>query len=205
MQEKTPFTLRMHRAESWLKKAEETEDDDTRFITLWIAFNAAYANELPGMRASDKSSLSRFLNLICTLDRSEDIYHLVWQRFSGSIRLLLNTPYVFQPFWDYHNQLISESAWQEDFQRAKVRVNRALAEQDTSVVLSTVFERIYTLRNQIIHGGASFGSRANRTQVRNCCAILLAFLPLMFAIMRAHPDANWGKPFYPLISDPTQP
>ena len=41
------LALRTHRALSWLQRAEqEVEDGDARFIFLWIAFNAAYANEI---------------------------------------------------------------------------------------------------------------------------------------------------------------
>ena len=40
---------------SWLHRAEQCEDEDGRFIFLWIAFNAAYAQDLaepirPGTR-----------------------------------------------------------------------------------------------------------------------------------------------------------
>ena len=36
----------MHRALSWLQRAEAAgEDDDVAFVCLWIAFNAAYADE----------------------------------------------------------------------------------------------------------------------------------------------------------------
>ena len=39
----TPLGLRVHRAISWLTRAErEGADADVRFILLWIAFNAAY-------------------------------------------------------------------------------------------------------------------------------------------------------------------
>jgi len=39
------LSLRVHRALSWLNRAEqETEDIDAKFIFLWVAFNAAYAN-----------------------------------------------------------------------------------------------------------------------------------------------------------------
>ena len=45
----TPFTLRMHRSLSWLKRAEAAgSDDDVSFICLWIAFNAAYAQDTGG-------------------------------------------------------------------------------------------------------------------------------------------------------------
>lgn len=38
--------LRAHRAISWIGRAEACgDDDDARFIFLWIAFNAAYADE----------------------------------------------------------------------------------------------------------------------------------------------------------------
>jgi len=38
--------LRVHRALSWLDRSEQCTDDyDGKFIFLWIAFNAAYANE----------------------------------------------------------------------------------------------------------------------------------------------------------------
>ena len=37
------LSLRVHRALSWLNRAEQCQDDDGRFIFLWISFNAAYA------------------------------------------------------------------------------------------------------------------------------------------------------------------
>lgn len=40
--------LRAHRAISWIGRAEACgEDDDARFIFLWIAFNAAYLHFTP--------------------------------------------------------------------------------------------------------------------------------------------------------------
>jgi hypothetical protein len=38
--------LRVHRALSWLNRAEQEGDPDSRFIFLWIAFNAAYATAI---------------------------------------------------------------------------------------------------------------------------------------------------------------
>jgi len=40
------WSLRLHRAISWLKRSEqETNDPDARFIFQWVALNAAYARE----------------------------------------------------------------------------------------------------------------------------------------------------------------
>lgn len=42
------LTPRIYRALSWLNRAEQADDADGRFIFLWIAFNAAYAQEIEG-------------------------------------------------------------------------------------------------------------------------------------------------------------
>ena len=40
--------LRVHRAISWLGRAEQAGDNhDVRFILLWVSFNAAYAQGAP--------------------------------------------------------------------------------------------------------------------------------------------------------------
>lgn len=47
------LNIRVHRALSWLKRAEMAEaenDDDGRYIFLWIAFNAAHASEIDEYR-----------------------------------------------------------------------------------------------------------------------------------------------------------
>src|SRR3546814_1876320 len=62
--------LRVHRAISWIGRAEACgEDDDARFVFLWIAFNAAYADETefqvvqPGERAAFVGYFSRLIAL----------------------------------------------------------------------------------------------------------------------------------------------
>ncbi len=42
-----PLTLRVHRALSWVLRSEAAgEDEDVRFIPLWIGFNAAYSGDV---------------------------------------------------------------------------------------------------------------------------------------------------------------
>ncbi|MDO4907972.1 HEPN domain-containing protein [Neisseria sp.] len=195
-----PLRLRLHRSLSWLKRAEAAEDLDTRFITLWIAFNAAYAREIDGRTLpGDRSDFRGFLRTVCRMDRDKAVYQLVWQTFSGSIRVLLENRFVFQPFWDFHNGKISEDAWLNDFAQAKRKAQAALAAQDTDTVLLVVFDRLYMLRNQMVHGGATFESRANRSQLRDACAVLSGLIPLILMVMQQNAGHDWGKPFYPYI------
>ena len=48
--------IRLHRAISWVSCAEDLDDNvDLKFITLWIAFNACYAdNEAHQFELSEK-------------------------------------------------------------------------------------------------------------------------------------------------------
>ena len=106
------FGLRIHRALSWLARAELCEnDDDARFIFLWIALNSASADEIQRLGATEQSVLDQFLNRLVSLDRQNLLYELVWTKFAGPVRLLLDNQFVFQPFWDYQNGRISERRW----------------------------------------------------------------------------------------------
>ena len=47
--------LRVHRAISWLGRAEaEVDDDDVRFILLWVGFNSVYARDLRTETATER-------------------------------------------------------------------------------------------------------------------------------------------------------
>lgn len=193
--------LRVHRALSWLHRAETAkEDDDAAFIFYWIAFNAAYANELrDGDLEGERSVFTEYFGRLTSLDQENRIYDAIWQRFPQEIRLLLENRYVFQPFWRHHNREPGYEAWHSSFKRSKRRVAVALKEQDTKAILSTLFDRLYVLRNQLVHGGATWNSAVNRDQVRDGARILGALVPVFIDLMMDNPSATWGAPYYPVI------
>ena len=45
-------------------------------------------------------------------------------------------------------------------------------------MLSIVLSRIYVLRNQLVHGGATWGSSVNREQLRDCTRFMAKLVPL---------------------------
>ena len=59
--------------------------------------------------------------------------------------------------------------------------------------------RLYTLRNQLIHGGATWNSAINRNQVRDGVRILSWLLPIFIDLMMDAPDADWGGLHYPVV------
>lgn len=194
------LSLRVHRALSWLDAAEKTPDLDTRFVLLWIAFNAAYALEFDADRPLHEQRLfGNFLRRVSALDGDQQVYAIIWSEFSRSIRLLLDNRYVFRPFWDYRTGKLSASAWEEQFAEAKAKAHRALGRRDTLAVLKEVFSRLYTLRNQIVHGGATWKSAVNREQLRDGVRILERLVPAVIGIMMDHPSEHWGAPAYPVV------
>ena len=194
------LNLRVHRALSWLQRAEMAEDEDGRFIFLWVAFNAAYATEIDDdRRLSEQETFKAFLEKLCELDAHQQIEQLVWQEFSGSIRILLDTPFVLQSFWDYHSGKISEAQWKERLAQGKKMATQALASSNTPQLLGVVFNRLYTLRNQLIHGGATWNSSVNRKQLKDCANLLGKLVPVIIELMMTHPDTLWGDACYPVV------
>jgi hypothetical protein len=198
------LSLRVHRALSWLHRAEqlaEQNDVDGQFILLWIAFNAAYATDIDEKyRESEQQTFRGFLEKLTELDKGHKRFDaLVWQEFPKSIRVLLDNQYVFQDFWKFQNGSLAEEVWKRNFEAANHAARIALGRQDTVTVLSVVLARIYTLRNQILHGGATWGSSVNREQLRDCTNFMAKLVPLVIEVMMDHPETLWGDAVYPVV------
>lgn len=195
------LALRVHRSLSWLSRAEQAESDpDGRFIFLWIAFNAAYATEIDERyRLSQQETFRAFLQKLADLDRKGRIEELIWKEFPGSIRLLLDNQYVFQDFWSFHNGKITAAEWRTRFDEARHAAHAALGKRDTVTVLGITLSRIYTLRNQLMHGGATWNSAVNRNQIRDCTSFMGKLVPLVIEIMLDHPETLWGDACYPVV------
>lgn len=86
------LSLRIHRALSWLNKAEQSQDDiDAQFIFLWISFNAAYAVDVDlQYRTTEKGMFEQFFESLVELDDQKKLYNLVWSEFPGTIRIALS-------------------------------------------------------------------------------------------------------------------
>lgn len=193
------LSLRIHRAISWLARAEQCEDLDGRFVFLWISFNAAYSNDLGSISMAESEQFGGFIKKLVELDAQQKLYDITWQKYTSAIRVLLDNKYVYQPFWNHHNRISGFEGWENNFKASKQAANAALARKDTGTVLGIIFNRLYTLRNQIIHGGATYNSSANRNQLRDATAILGDLVPVLIEIMMDNSNAHWGEACYPVV------
>ena len=195
------LSLRLHRALSWLNRAEqESSDHDARFIFLWVAFNAAYANDIIDRQIfTERKLFQNFLGRLIDSDTDKLLYELVWDKFSGAIRLLIDNQYVFQPFWDYQNGRTTEEQWQQAFQNSKAAALRAMGSMDTQKVMGIMFDRLYTLRNQLLHGGATWNGNVNRSQISQGAEIMGQVVPIVIHLMMNDHQRVWGDACYPVV------
>jgi Apea-like HEPN len=189
--------IRLHRAISWIKAAEEQEkNQDLRLICLWVAANSLYAMDEARFEAmAERERFADFVDRLVALDTEERLYNLLWHKFSGPVRLLVENKYVYSPFWDVQRGEARD--WERGFEKSITDANQALSKKNVNYLLRIVLDRLYVLRNQLIHGGATYKSKINRSQVRDGGNILTSLLPVIIELMIDNPKANWGKIYYP--------
>lgn len=86
-----------------------------------------------------------------------------------------------------------------DLDKEKKKVAKALQQKHSVDILLVLFNLLYTLRNQLMHGGSTYKSSLNRKQLQDGCQILSALLPAFLYIALENADSlDLGKPFYPV-------
>ena len=190
--------VRIHRAISWLSRAEQEKGDlDARYIFLWIAFNAAYASEF-GFEQKEREQVRQFIERLLQLDQEHRLHDALFHQFSGPIRTLIDNRFVFEPFWRAMREHDASNTWETSFAAAKKRALDAVMSKDTAMLLSIVLDRLYVLRNQLIHGGATWNGSANRAQVKDGAAILGTLLPILTELMMRG-EEDFGEVAYPVV------
>lgn len=195
------FSIRIHRSLSWIGRAEKKDEDiDARFIFYWVAFNSAYsAIQTSQYFDTERRIYKDFFEKILKYDKNEHVYNAIWKEFSGSVRSLLNNQYIFGPFWNFQNGHEGFDNWEVKFNESKSIALKALQNKNTLMILEILFDRLYTLRNQILHGGATWNSKVNRSQVQDGQSIISFLIPNFLQIMMDNQNENWGKLVFPVV------
>jgi hypothetical protein len=194
--------LRVHRALSWLDRAErEAGDDDVRFILLWVGFNAAYAGDLDSGAVAGGEHLrpGRMTGrpVVMGPERREDIAVLEQQpEFLGEALPHRGVDPLALVEVDQH---VEERLEAVALAAARDGAHKAIARRETARFLALVFDRLYVLRNQLVHGGATWNGAVNRDQVRDGAAVLGWLLPIFIDVMMDNPARDWGRPYYPVV------
>jgi len=193
------LTIRIHRAISWLKSAEKQDDNlDLKFISLWVSFNACYAVNLNGISSKpEKAKLRDFTSSLVEFDRTR-LYNLFWEKYSGPVKVLIENKFVFEKFWEYKRGEAND--YLPAFNKSITSATNCLSKQNIEGLIEIVLERLYTLRNQLIHGGATYNSKLNRSQLKDACNIMQLLVPIIIDIMLENGEHDWGEIAYPVVN-----
>lgn len=191
--------VRIHRAISWLARAErEAGDPDAAFIFLWIALNAAYAHEF-GFEERELAQIRRFIAVLVEQDRDQILHGLLFRQFPGPVRTLIDNRFVYEPFWRALREHDSSGRWEQQFSESREIAMRALLEKRVDLLLQIILDRLYMLRNQLMHGGTTWDSGVNRAQLRDGVAILATLVPTILTLMIEMKDVDLGQEIFPAL------
>ena len=202
---------RIERARSWLKQSKLANSDEEKFVCLWISFNAAYGVEGTDANEVETAKFKDFLRTIRKYDKQNDIGESFLDLDDKDskqkpIRNFLTNRHVFKPFWICVRDE-RKNNWKEQFDRENDSVLNALDRKltrnnEVDKVFHIVFERLYQLRNQVFHGGTTFGINGwGWIQLKDGGCIMARIVPVIIEIMDENPGVNWGKVAYPRVSD----
>ena len=200
------LNLRIRRALSWFDRAtvaQSEPDEDMEFLLYWIAFNALYGQLVPpSLPREDLKLILHYLKAVVKLDSRESLKASILSDYQLSIEELANNQYIYYRYWHFRSGDSDCADWKSRFNADQRSVNTALHHKEILTVLRIVFSRLYTLRNQLFHGSATWGGHVNRSQVMNGAAIMRCVVPRCIIVMIQHPDEPWGTPSYPVVSPP---
>lgn len=186
-----------------LQRSERSADDnDTRFIQLWIAFNAAYAGEF-GNEHSEHKLVASFVARLVAADVHQRLHALLFKQFPGPIRLLIDSRYVFAPFWCALRDHNPSERRKSQFNVSRKAAMDNLLGHRTANLLTIVLGRLCVLSSQLVHGVATWNSYINRHQLRDANALLGALLPTIISVMMETDAFEDDAIAYPVAPPPS--
>ena len=188
-----PLMLRMRRVTSWITSAaREERDDDTSFICYWVAFNALYGDDTGLVRLEDTE---REIYRRC-IEKIVDTGPLgLYRALAGAfteeeISELVSVRFMLAPYW-------YAGGWEYALESDAKRLDNAFQWKNVKDVLGLIFDRLYVLRNQLVHGGATWDGSVNRWEVATGRRFAAFLVPLLADRVLDNPDIDWGRPYYP--------
>lgn len=204
------LSIRIHRACSWLRRAQTTAHDsgtdalDDQLVLLWIAFNSLYGRWDPDENhpARDVESVRSFLTIALELD-AEDGFGKMLLRERPLAERLFDNVYLDHYFW---RDLTEGEGDDETWKNMPKKGRRYLDDGRAELALDRLLlYRVYQLRCQLIHGGATHGGRLNRNSVADCGRFLHLVLDQTLRLMIKRPQAfreRMGMICYPPLPSP---
>lgn len=193
--------LRMHRAFSWMRKADGfavPEDADSRFLFSWFALNTMYAKWDSDLvnREPEWQTREGFLKRMLKNDQCGRIQDCILGNRKHCDRLL-SEEHLINSYWGNPTE---DEARKARTKPRKVGKHYHDAEEVIKVVIP-LFKCMTMLRSQLVHGMSTYGSSANRAVVEAGAEVVFTFtLTVLQVIVEDglwQDDESWMPVPYP--------
>lgn len=176
-------------SEKWLNEASSGGVEPTsKFLYYWIAFDSLMDDciSLEKKAACFRTRLRGFLRYVTNIDSESHLEASLWKSYSNTIRILLDSRYTFKPYWDYQNGKISKENWVLALNRNNRIALKALEHRDIATLIFVIFERIYTLRNQLLHSAFCPNDACIYNDMRGATLIMSELIPVFLELLSSN-------------------
>ena len=201
---------RLTRSDSWLCAATRLEssedgkeiDAQTVFIYRFIAFNSLYGMwKFEGSAKQTWQQLDHFWDNVLIL-HSEDRKHkgvilrAALAHCQSYWLQLIENEFLDNGYWASEEHRVG---FKEKYRAAKFRALERLSQQDYKYLLHSIFSRVGMLKNQIVHGGTTFGRASlGWGSVQSANPVLRSLIPAFHMLISQYPDSvTWPPIPYP--------
>lgn len=211
----TDLTIRIHRCCSWLGRAQHVAGEsgdsalDDQLVFLWIAFNALYGRWDPESNhpARDIQSVRDFIRDVTALDQGagRNLLGGLLEDERPLVERIFDNAYLDHYFWrgleDGEGE--DEETWRNMPRKGRHYLDAGQTERALDRLL---LYRVYQLRCQLLHGGATHGGRLNRGSIADCGRFLHLFLDRSLEIL-LHPGGAeaFRETLGPICYPPVRP
>lgn len=179
---------RVRRCLSWMKRAIELTPEDTppRFVDLWIGLNALYGSRPydPGFKPDEKRDFLHLFRKVMYADRADRKVPGLAKRIERRACGLIENPHLWYEFWRGDHALLKRAM--EERQRYCAE---AYESGNFEKVFAYLFERLYILRNQIMHGSSSQLTTKSQDALGPALVVLEDVLSVFLDVLLTHRKA----------------
>jgi hypothetical protein len=197
---------RLQRADSWIQAAQELPSDRMHeaFIFLYIAFNCMYGRrKYEGDESQIEEDLDMFIGRILVMQQKDAQQGgTILKDAMASCRqdgaVLIRDRFLVNRYWRGNQPAAALLA---KLNKEAVSALEAYADGNYQVFLATLVRRISVLRNQVMHGCATYGARSyGRASLEKALHVLKALVPAFYQLMRRHGhEITWDAIPYPRL------
>ena len=199
----------------WISFNAAYGDESIRYEEKW---DSNLEKHVP-KRIKDWKKFRNFLEKIVGKDKDEILLAVVCEN-KGDFAALLKNKYIYRKLWDWvrdnqktpFTKKIDVKTWNRqhdhggEFRAQNLRAMNTMNSRrgkcySFEEFLFIIFDRLYTLRNQVVHGGATYKSSFNRDSVDVGGKVLglltRAILEIILKAMQKNSEEQWGWIAYP--------